>query len=258
MMYRATQKKLKGLVGMARMLWKDRIGEEKIITGYNVDITIKFVDYVDGKIVVVESLNHNTYTVSKDVWKRGVFSEIIKDLCSTSPKEKKSKTTKAPRVSKYVGEEKMINDVLFRVEEYVKGKVKVVADGYEGYKEMAISTWKNAKFFKNIMKVLKRIVKYAQEKITEKYELIVYNEYPKDFLGRIVRERGNEITREFEMCDTKEQVRKLFKRYAKYTHPDMGNTLVADKNGFEWLCSLRDCAYEFIEFMDGCLEDDED
>ena len=39
---------------MARMLWKDKIGEEKIITGYNVDITIKFVDYVDGKIVVTK------------------------------------------------------------------------------------------------------------------------------------------------------------------------------------------------------------
>ena len=240
-------KKLKGLVGMARMLWKDRIGEEKIITGYNVDITIKFVDYVDGKIVVVESLNHNTYTVSKDVWKRGVFSEIIKDLCSTSPKEKKSKTTKAPRVSKYVGQRKKINDVEFYVISYAKNKVEVGAKGYKGSKPMCTSTWTNGKFYKNIMKVLVRI-----------YELIVYNEYPKDFLGRIVVERGDDITHEFEMCDTKEQVRKLFKRYAKYTHPDMGNTLVADKSGFEWLCSLRDCAYEFIEFMDGCLEDDED
>ena len=255
MMYRATQKKLKGLIGMARMLWKDRIGEEKIITGYNVDITIKFVDYVDGKIVVVESLNHNTYTVSKDVWKRGVFSEIIKDLCSTSPKEKKSKTTKAPRVSKYVGEEKMINDVLFRVEEYVKGKVKVIADGYEGYKEMAISTWKNAKFFKNIMKVLKRIVKYAQEKITEKYELVVYNDFTRDFLGRIQLDTMNRITKEFGECDTVADVRKLYKHYARYVHPDLGHNGIYDVAEFNCLTALRDTTIAFIEYW---LEDDED
>ena len=240
---------------MARMLWKDKIGEEKIITGYNVDITIKFVDYVDGKIVVVESLNHNTYTVSKDVWKRGVFSEIIKDLCSTSPKEKKSKTTKAPRVSKYVGEEKMINDVLFRVEEYVKGKVKVVADGYEGVKEMAIGTWKNAKFFKNIMKVLKRVVSYVEEKFDTKYELVIYNDFQRDLIGKITKECGERIDKEFMMCDTVAQVRKLFKHYAKYVHSDLGHDKIYDRPVFEWLVALRDTSIAMIELW---FEDDED
>ena len=244
-------KKLKGLIGMARMLWKDKIGEEKIITGYNVDITIKFVDYVDGKIVVVESLNHNTYTVSKDVWKRGVFSEIIKDLCSTSPKEKKSKTTKAPRVSKYEGAKQEINGVEFKVEKYLKGKVRVVAEGYEGFKDMLVATWKNARFFNNIMKVLTRIVEKVREKIEEvekKYELVLYNDFKRDFLGRLKADEINRIEMEFNKCDTVHDVRKIYKHYTRYVHPDLGHTDVYDDVCFKWLTSLRNVIIEMIEF----------
>lgn len=235
-------KKMKGLVGMARMLWKDRVGEEKIITGYNVDVTIKFVDYVDGKIVVVESLNHNTYTVSKDVWKRGVFSEIIKDLCATSPKEKKS--NKAPRVSKYVGQRKTINDVEFYVISYAKNKVEVGAKGYRGSKPMCTSTWTNGKFYKNIMKVLERI-----------YEMIVYNDFQKDFIGRLTNDTMSRIEREFNRAMTISDVRKLYKHYARYTHPDLGFTSTANITCFEWLTALRDFTIAMIEYW---LEDDED
>ena len=67
-------KKLKGLIGMAKMLWKNRIGEEKTVN----DITFKFVDYVDGKVIIVDSVNHETHQVSRDVWNRGVFKSIMK------------------------------------------------------------------------------------------------------------------------------------------------------------------------------------
>ena len=238
---------------MARCMWTDKVGSEKIITGYDVDVVITFVDYVDGKVVVKENLNNNTYVVSKDVWNRGVFKNIIKDLTSTVKKEKTS--NKAPRVSKYVGDEKIINDVIFRVVEYAKGKVKVVAENYEGMKEMAISTWKNARFFNNIMKVLTRIVEKVKEVVEKKYELVVYNDFNRDFLGRLRANEMNRIELEFNRCDTVAEVRKIYKHYAKYVHPDLGHDKIYDDVCFKWLTSLRNVIIDMIEFWS---EDDED
>ena len=98
---------------MARMLWKNRIGEEQTVSG----VTFKFVDYVDGKIVMVDSLNHNTHVVSKDVWKRGVFKDIMKKLQPTTS-----------HISEMV-EERIVKDVLFKVVGVVKGKVEIIASG---------------------------------------------------------------------------------------------------------------------------------
>ena len=238
---------------MARGTWANKVGSEKIITGYDVDVVITFVDYVDGKVVVKENLNNNTYVVSKDVWNRGVFKNIIKDLTSTVKKEKTS--NKAPRVSKYVGDEKIINDVLFRVVEYAKGKVKVVAENYEGMKEMAISTWKNARFFNNIMKVLTRIVEKVKEVVEKKYELVVYNDFNRDFLGRLRANEMNRIELEFNRCDTVAEVRKIYKHYAKYVHPDLGHDKIYDDVCFKWLTSLRNVIIDMIEFWS---DDDED
>lgn len=230
---------------MARKMWKDRIGEEKIVNG----VTIKFVDYVDGMVVVVESLNHNTFTVSKDVWTRGVFKKIMDDLCSTVKKEKKS--NKAPRVSKYEGAKQEINGVEFKVEKYLKGKVRVVATGYDGFKDMLVATWKNARFFNNIMKVLTKIVEKVREKIEEvekKYELVLYNDFKRDFLGRLKADEINRIEMEFNKCDTVHDVRKIYKHYTRYVHPDLGHTDVYDDVCFKWLTSLRNVIIEMIEF----------
>lgn len=240
---------------MAKGTWANKVGSEKIISGYNVDVVITFVDYVDGKVVVKENLNNNTYVVSKDVWNRGVFKNIIKDLTSTVKKEKTS--SKAPRVSKYVGDEKIINDVLFRVVEYAKGKVKVVAENYEGMKEMAISTWKNARFFNNIMKVLTRIVEKVKEVVEKKYELVVYNDFSRDFLGRLRDKEMTRIEREFNYCVDKQDVRKLYKHYARYVHPDLGHIGVYDRVCFEWLTALRDVIFTLMDKWD-FDEDDED
>ena len=239
---------------MARTMWKDRIGEEKIVNG----VTIKFVDYVDGMVVVVENLNHNTFTVSKGVWTRGVFKEIMDDLCSTVKKEKKF--NKAPRVSKYEGAKQEINGVEFKVEKYLKGKVRVVAKGYEGFKDMLVATWKKARFFNNIMKVLTRIVEKVRGKIEEiekKYELVVYNDFNRDFLGRLRDKEMTRIEREFNYCVDKQDVRKLYKHYARYVHPDLGHIGVYDRVCFEWLTALRDVIFTLMDKWD-FDEDDED
>ena len=118
---------------------------------------------------------------------------------------------------------------------------------------MLVDTWKKARFFKNIMKVLIRIVEKVQEKIKgieEKYELVVYNDFDRDFLGKVNKECAERILIEFSSCDTVAQVRKLFKHYAKYLHSDLGNNKVYDRPVFEWLVSMRDTAIMFLDFID--------
>ena len=214
---------------MTRKLWSERIGEQKIVEGYVFTIVAN-----EGQKVIIDALGEK-FSICRSTWNDGKFTKILRGL--------------KPKASKNLGQTKMINDVLFTIVEVVKNKAKVVAEGFEGTKEMAIQTWKNGRFFKNMMKVLKRIVE-------KKYELVVYDEFQRDFLGRIVKERGNEITKEFSMCDTVVEVRKLFKRYSRYLHPDMGNMMVADKYGWEWLCATRDAQIEMIEFWSD-LDDDE-
>ena len=206
---------------MARKLWSERVGEQKTVEGYVFTIVGN-----EGQKVIIDVLGEK-FSICRSTWNDGKFTKILRGL--------------KPKASKYLGQTKMINDVLFTIVEVVKNKAKVVAEGFEGTKEMAIQTWKNGRFFKNMMKVLKRIVE-------KKYELVVYDEFQRDFLGRIVKERGNEITKEFSMCDTVAEVRKLFKRYSRYLHPDMGNMMIADKYGWEWLCATRDAQIEMIEF----------
>lgn len=206
---------------MARKLWSDRIGEQKNVEGYVFTIIAN-----EGQKVIIDVLGEK-FSICRSTWNDGKFTKILRGL--------------KPRPSKYLWQTQKINNVVFKIVEVMKNKVKVEAKGFEGTKEMAIQTWKNGRFFKNIMKVLKRIVE-------KKYELVVYDEFQRDFLGRIVKERGNEITKEFSMCDTVAEVRKLFKRYSRYLHPDMGNMMVADKYGWEWLCATRDAQIEMIEF----------
>ena len=212
---------------MTRKLWSDRIGESKKVEGYVFTIVAN-----EGQKVIIDVLGEK-FSICRSTWNDGKFTKILRGL--------------KPRPSKYLWQTQKINNVVFKIVEVMKNKVKVEAKGFEGTKEMAIQTWKNGRFFKNIMKVLKRIV--------EKYELVVYDEFQRDFLGRIVKERGNEITKEFSMCDTVAEVRKLFKRYSRYLHPDMGNMMIADKYGWEWLCATRDAQIEMIEFWSD-LDDD--
>ena len=205
---------------MARKLWSDKIGEQKNVEGYVFTIIAN-----EGQKVIIDVLGEK-FSICRSTWNDGKFTKILRGL--------------KPRPSKYLWQTQKINNVVFKIVEVMKNKVKVEAEGFEGTKEMAIQTWKNGRFFKNIMKVLKRIA--------EKYELVVYDEFQRDFLGRIVKERGNEITKEFSMCDTVAEVRKLFKRYSRYLHPDMGNMMIADKHGWESLCATRDAQIEMIEF----------
>jgi hypothetical protein len=111
------------------------------------------------------------------------------------------------------------------------------------------------------MKVLTKIVEKVQERVKEikekKYELVVYNDFARDFLGRLRDKEMTRIEKEFNYCATKQEIRKLYKHYAKYVHPDLGHTDVYDDVCFKWLTALRDFMIALIDKW-SFDEDDED
>lgn len=213
---------------MARKLWSERIGEQKTVEGYVFTIVGN-----EGQKVIIDVLGEKI-SICRSTWNDGKFTKILRGL--------------KPKASKYLGQTKMINDVLFTIVEVVKNKAKVVAEGFEGTKEMAIQTWKNGRFFKNIMKVLKRIV--------EKYEIIVRPLVMKDFIGRIIVDSAKEIEGAFEDAMTSKEIRDVYKKYSKALHPDLNGNTIGNVNGMRYLNSLRDVHLEMAEMFDSLFDEE--
>ena len=214
---------------MARKLWSERVGEQKTVEGYVFTIVGN-----EGQKVIIDVLGEKI-SICRSTWNDGKFTKILRGL--------------KPKASKYLGQTKTINDVLFTIVEVVKNKAKVVAEGFEGTKEMAIQTWKNGRFFKNIMKVLKRIVE-------KKYEIMVRPLVMKDFIGRATVESMKEISDEFENAMTSKEVRDVYKKYSKIMHPDLNGNTEANIRGMKWLNSLRDVHLEMAEMFDSLFDEE--
>ena len=214
---------------MARKLWSERVGEQKTVEGYVFTIVGN-----EGQKVIIDVLGEKI-SICRSTWNDGKFTKILRGL--------------KPKASKYLGQTKMINDVLFTIVEVVKNKAKVVAEGFEGTTEMAIQTWKNGRFFKNIMKVLKRIVE-------KKYEIMVRPLVMKDFIGRATVESMKEISDEFENAMTSKEVRDVYKKYSKIMHPDLNGNTEANIRGMKWLNSLRDVHLEMAEMFDSLFDEE--
>ena len=214
---------------MARKLWSERVGEQKTVEGYVFTIVGN-----EGQKVIIDVLGEKI-SICRSTWNDGKFTKILRGL--------------KPKASKYLGQTKKINDVLFTIVEVVKNKAKVVAEGFEGTKEMAIQTWKNGRFFKNIMKVLKRIVE-------KKYEIMVRPLIMKDFIGRATVESMKEISDEFENAMTSKEVRDVYKKYSKIMHPDLNGNTEANIRGMKWLNSLRDVHLEMAEMFDSLFDEE--
>ena len=214
---------------MARKLWSERVGEQKTVEGYVFTIVGN-----EGQKVIIDVLGEKI-SICRSTWNDGKFTKILRGL--------------KPKASKYLGQTKMINDVLFTIVEVVKNKAKVVAEGFEGTKEMAIQTWKNGRFFKNIMKVLKRIVE-------KKYEIMVRPLVMKDFIGRATVESMKEISDEFENAMTSKEVRDVYKKYSKIMHPDLNGNTETNIRGMKWLNSLRDVHLEMAEMFDSLFDEE--
>ena len=213
---------------MARKLWSQRVGEQKTVEGYVFTIVGN-----EGQKVIIDVLGEK-FSICRSTWNDGKFTKILRGL--------------KPKASKYLGQTKMINDVLFTIVEVVKNKVKVEAKGFEGTKEMAIQTWKNGRFFKNIMKVLKRIV--------EKYAVMVRPLVMKDFIGRITVDSAKEMEGAFEDAITSKEIRDVYKKYSKVLHPDLNGNTIGNVNGMRYLNSLRDVHLEMAEMFDSLFDEE--
>lgn len=213
---------------MARKLWSDRIGEQKNVEGYVFTIVGN-----EGQKVIIDVLGEK-FSICRSTWNDGKFTKILRGL--------------KPRPSKYLWQTQKINNVVFKIVEVMKNKVKVEAKGFEGTKEMAIQTWKNGRFFKNIMKVLKRIV--------EKYEIIVRPLVMKDFIGRITVDSAKEMEGAFEDAMTSKEIRDVYKKYSKALHPDLNGNTIGNVNGMRYLNSLRDVHLEMAEMFDSLFDEE--
>lgn len=211
-----------------RKLWSERIGESKTVEGYVFTIVAN-----EGQKVIIDVLGEK-FSICRSTWNDGKFTKILRGL--------------KPRPSKYLWQTQKINNVVFKIVEVMKNKVKVEAKGFEGTKEMAIQTWKNGRFFKNIMKVLKRIV--------EKYEIIVRPLVMKDFIGRITVDSAKEIEGAFEDAMTSKEIRDVYKKYSKALHPDLNGNTIGNVNGMRYLNSLRDVHLEMAEMLDGLFDEE--
>ena len=213
---------------MARKLWSQRVGEQKTVEGY----VFTIVDN-EGQKVIIDVLGEK-FSICRSTWNDGKFTKILRGL--------------KPKASKYLGQTQMINNVVFKIVEVMKNKVKVEAEGYMGAKEMVIQTWKNGRFFKNMMKVLKRIV--------EKYEIIVRPLVMKDFIGRITVDSAKEMEGAFEDAMTSKEIRDVYKKYSKALHPDLNGNTIGNVNGMRYLNSLRDVHLEMAEMLDGLFDEE--
>lgn len=187
--------------------WSDRVGETKVVEGL---VFTLFESLPNDKVSV--EVNGELYTVSRGVWRNGKFSKLLRIL-----------------KPKYVGEVKVINDILFQVLEYAKGKVKVMADGTDTVEEMGSDTWKNERFFRNggkffkdlaekvfktVRKVTKRVTKKAKEVVKYEVALIPTKPITAELLEKDINTLKNELHYK--------TFKKAFKELAKVYHPDKG------------------------------------
>ena len=213
---------------MTRKLWSDRIGESKKVEGYVFTIVAN-----EGQKVIIDVLGEK-FSICRSTWNDGKFTKILRGL--------------KPRPSKYLWQTQKINNVVFKIVEVMKNKVKVEAEGFEGTKEMAIQTWKNGRFFKNIMKVLKCIV--------EKYEIIVRPLVMKDFIGRITIDSAKEMEGAFEDAMTSKEIRDVYKKYSKALHPDLNGNTIGNTNAMKYLTSLRNVHLHMAEMFDSLFDEE--
>lgn len=198
--------------------WSDRIGETKQVNG----IVITLVKVLDSNKIEVE-VKGSTHVTTRDTWRRGKFSKILRGL----------------KVSKYVGQTKVINNILFTVKEYAKGKVEVVAEGFDGAKTMTTQTWNNGKFFKNIMKVLHKVTKQV-------YELIIHPEWARFYEAQAIDTDEEYINsgkfNSLDLANSTSELKREYYKLCKIYHPDMGGS----QEDFEMLQFCYDEAYRAL------------
>lgn len=176
--------------------WIDRVGEQKEVQGF---IFTLFDN--DGDKVIAE-VNDELYEMSRATWRNGKFTKILRIL-----------------KPKYIGETKIINNMLFTIKECAEKRVKVFIEGCKECYDMAVSTWKNGKFYKNAMKFFREhgyMTDSIQEDEETKFFPAVISDKPisSEIIKKHITTLENTLYyKEFKM---------LFNKLAGIYHPDKG------------------------------------
>ena len=190
---------------MARVLWKDRIGETKEVQGF----VFTIVDN-EGDRVIVEVADDLHY-VSRGTWRKGVFRNILRVL-----------------KPKYVGEEKFVSGLLATVYEYAKNKVKVIVEQCDKEFEFGVNTWKKG--------VLRDITKYAREhgiiqddlKAKQKQQEKQEDQKPIKYYPAVISNKPINVDVIKKHVDTLanilcyKELKQEFRKLASIYHPDKG------------------------------------
>lgn len=118
------------------------------------------------------------------------------------------------RVSKYLNQSQTIEGVEYKTISYLKGKVEVVAEGYEGSTWMVTKTWVNAKI-KTFKKRLESFFHKIAGKITEVALMIIGHTGKQE-----VQDVDNSLV-DFKNIYSLRELKKAYRRLSKIFHPDM-------------------------------------
>ena len=220
------------------------IGTVQVVNGF----VFTLVDKEDKNRFLVEITQEGTdfselEIVAHNTWGNGKFKKFFDKMF---PKEKKAKKVgeRKPRTRKPI----VINGVKF-LSEKIKGTTRVIvwAEGYEGTYEMSESAWYRKRFFKNIMKVLKRIVDTFLQGV-EKNLLPACTT-----VTRSLAQTAKDI---YDLANVRyrKELKETYKRLARKFHPDHGG----DENMFKkiaatyekrnsGLSSLEYCTFGLVE-----------
>lgn len=122
-------------------------------------------------------------------------------------------------------------------------RLTVRLNGFNDEYECGTESFKKGSFLKNLIK--KSIHKVIETMVKpHNYLPMIWKPIEKDFIGRTLPQSEEYMLDELEMCDNIKDVRKWYKKYAKYYHPDfLGRNLFPDEQiTFEVMTESRDKA----------------
>ena len=130
-----------------------------------------------------------------------------------------------------------------KIEIHLKGFPYTIKRGTQSIKE--------GSFISGLVKETMKECKSIIDQTVKSYLPMIAPVVEKDFLGLPLEAYSNRIEEEFANAETVKDIRKVFKKYASYFHPDKGHSLIGDQLTYRWLQSERDyCIALRIETVD--------
>ena len=187
------------------------------------------------------------------------------------------------RTSKYSNQTKVICGLTYHSHEYAypfegakykKLRVTTTYNDVDYEYWTSTQTWKNAsenknstfdpngwrflKFFKEVKDAIKKVVKRFSENMLP----MIYNPIRKNFIGETDEQSIDYIGSKFAFAETSKNVRRLYKQFVKYYHPDMlgRNLFPHEQLMLDWLKLMKKMFIKRIDygndFLNNVWEDD--